>query len=222
MRSVKAFERPSGFYVYAYFMPSAELPFYIGKGCGRRLWDHLKPSSIKRRDRHLYCRLAKMLKEGVRPEVKVVEESLSGSDAAALEVNLIRRYGRIDNGTGVLVNHTDGGEGTSGRVVTETARKKISAATKGKLIPPEIRKRMSEAQLDKTPAERRRFKERYRQTGGKAVCSFNLETGGIVKVYDAMRAVDEDGFRSQHVWRVVQGRRRSHKGLGWRYADRPH
>lgn len=35
------------FYVYGYFEPGSDLPFYVGKGKGRRAFDHLTSGYLK-------------------------------------------------------------------------------------------------------------------------------------------------------------------------------
>lgn len=48
--------------------------------------------------------------------------------------------------------------------------------------------------------------------------SFNLATGTIVKRYDSLNDAAEDGHCLTSMWHVANGRRKSHKGLGWRYS----
>ena len=58
-------------------------------------------------------------------EVRIlIQEFPTEADALAAEQFLISYYGRKDLGTGCLINMTDGGEGTSGRVHSEETRHK--------------------------------------------------------------------------------------------------
>lgn len=57
--------------------------------------------------------------------------NLSEADAFALELSLIAQHGRIDKRTGCLRNLTDGGEGASGTVVSESTKEKLILAHKG-------------------------------------------------------------------------------------------
>lgn len=43
--------------------------------------------------------------------------------------------GRVDSGTGVLLNRTSGGQGPAGRTLTEETKRKISEGNKGKPSP---------------------------------------------------------------------------------------
>lgn len=56
-------------------------------------------------------------------------------EAFSLESKLIKQYGRIDLGTGILRNRTDGGEGVRNHPRTESHNKKISESCKGKSKP---------------------------------------------------------------------------------------
>lgn len=121
------------YYVYAYSVPSKNNEIiYVGKGKDNRAWDHLK-----RRDVHpLTHRLEKMLKNGVVPNIKMMCENVDDEFAQLVEMELIAKYGRKDLGRGPLLNLTDGGEGSSGRIATEEFRKNMSAAKIGKTYGP--------------------------------------------------------------------------------------
>ncbi len=67
--------------------------------------------------------------------VEMIENNVSWEQACELEIFLIDMIGRRDKGKGSLVNHTDGGEGVVGRIVTEETKKKISISTIGKKMP---------------------------------------------------------------------------------------
>ena len=49
-----------------------------------------------------------------KSRIVMIEENMLETDALALEIELIAKYGRKDIGTGILRNMTNGGEGCSG------------------------------------------------------------------------------------------------------------
>jgi hypothetical protein len=65
-------------------------------------------------------------------QVEILAENLSWEDAADLEKLLISEYGRKDLETGILINMTDGGEGTLGRKLSKATKNKISKSNTGK------------------------------------------------------------------------------------------
>ena len=106
----------SEYYTYA-FLREDRTPYYIGKGTGDRLYK--KGSRVfappKDKSRIIY-----------------LKQNLTEEEAFRHEIYMIDVFGRIDLGTGILHNRTDGGDGVSGWVPSEETRRKMSDAQKGK------------------------------------------------------------------------------------------
>jgi len=113
------------FYVYSYLREDGT-PYYIGKGTGGRYYHPNHRCEIPPRDR------IEFLFAGLTPEW-----------ASFLEMEYIDFYGRLDDGTGILENLTDGGDGNVGRVVTDHCKKRASETHKGKEVSEETRRRQS-------------------------------------------------------------------------------
>ena len=96
------------FYVYAYVEPQTHVKFYIGKGCG----DRYKNIKSRKRNKHLYNKLNKLLKVySIEDIVVFLDQNLTEQAALEYEINLISEIGRITEKTGPLLNITAGGEG---------------------------------------------------------------------------------------------------------------
>ena len=127
---------PNRFYTYAYLRED-RTPYYIGKGTEKRIFEKRKRC----------CRPPKD-----KSRIIFLKQNITEEEAFKHEIYMIAVFGRIDLGTGILHNRTDGGEGASGAVVSEETRRKISEATKGKNNPfynkshsEESRRKISEA-----------------------------------------------------------------------------
>jgi hypothetical protein len=66
-------------------------------------------------------------------------KNLTEDEAFELEKELIKKYGRKDNGTGILRNLTDGGEGPSGAIVKDETKIKLSENMKVRMNTPEMK-----------------------------------------------------------------------------------
>ena len=102
------------FYTYAYLREDGT-PYYIGKGTGSRVYDKRRTINKPKADKILF-----------------LKRNLTEEEAFKHETYMISVFGRKDIGTGILRNHTNGGEGASGRVLTQEHKDRISSANKGK------------------------------------------------------------------------------------------
>jgi hypothetical protein len=64
-------------------------------------------------------------------KVSIIFDDLTWEEACIKEKELILKYGRIDLGTGTLVNLTNGGDGNIGGKASEETKVKMSIAKKG-------------------------------------------------------------------------------------------
>ena len=131
----------SDFYVYQLRLANSESPFYIGKGRGRRILEHFRPSALKKRN-HKNNVINKAIRDGDEVLSEILFDGLSEEQAHAKEIELIAFYGRRING-GCLTNATDGGEGVSGYKPSEETRRKISASKRGKKHSDDHRRKIS-------------------------------------------------------------------------------
>jgi group I intron endonuclease len=150
--------------VYRYLRTDIDQPFYIGIGTLKRARDTKwgRSAFFKRiRDKH-------------QIELEILEDELDWNTAAEKEKWWIKFYGRINIGSGILCNLTDGGEGRIGckqsaesiqkmkdtkakrgphpmlgNTHTAEARAKISAGLTGRIVSEETRKKISESEKGK-------------------------------------------------------------------------
>lgn len=89
-------------------------PFYIGKGTKNRIDMHLMPSMLKTKSIKSSVIKSIINELGEAPIHYRLIENLNEHEAFELEQALIKHFGRQDIGTGILANHTSGGEGSAG------------------------------------------------------------------------------------------------------------
>ena len=149
------------FYVYQLRDPRSELPFYVGKGFGRRAWSHIKEIDYS----HKSNTIQKILREGYEVQVEILQDNMTEDSAFELEIQLISKYGRRDLGTGCLTNLTSGGEGSSGRILSEESKNRHKAACKAAMQKPETKSRISANSKGRIVSEETRELNRVNSTG---------------------------------------------------------
>ena len=156
------------YYVYSYLREDYS-PYYIGKGSGRRAYTkgpkEVKPPRDKSR-------------------VRILKANLTEEEAFLLEKLYILMFGRVDLGTGILRNRSDGGDGSSGYIVSPEERKrrsermkgvtrprwiydKIAASNTGKKLSEETKAKMSAVRKGRTCTEEHKRKVSEAKKGFK-------------------------------------------------------
>lgn len=116
-------------------------PFYVGKGQAERWKYHLRCKNRLNPGMNEY--VGNMLNRQNMPMVEFVYRTDSETEAYEVETEWIHKLGRVKVGSGVLLNLTDGGAGTSsgeghpfyGKTHTDDAKSRISDKVKGELNP---------------------------------------------------------------------------------------
>lgn len=111
------------FCTYIFVDPKSNIPRYVGKGLLSRPAEHLKHQT--RSHQRLRRMLKKRVLEGFNPKPTIILAD-NEQDAFEMEELLIAMVGREDLGSGTLFNNTNGGEGESGRIVSDETRRKTS------------------------------------------------------------------------------------------------
>jgi hypothetical protein len=118
------------FYTYTYSYPNGT-PFYVGKGTGKRLINHMWDAKAGRNTDKFHIRvIRKLLSEGKEPIVSKIIDNIDEELAFLVEQEFISKYGRRNNGSGILTNNTNGGEGTFGSKGIKRTPEQIAAMKK--------------------------------------------------------------------------------------------
>jgi len=163
LRIYKRNEKMDDFYVYIYLDPrkpgkykygSCEFeyePFYVGKGKNGR-W-----KNINGRTNYFINRTNKIKKYGLKPIIFKLIENLNEKQSFYFETQLICKIGRKDLDRGPLINFTDGGDGSSGKITSEKTKRILSEKKKGRHPSRETRNKMSKIRKGKYSGESHPF-----------------------------------------------------------------
>lgn len=117
--------------LYRHIRLDTNTPFYVGIGQDE------KRAYSRQRSNH-WKRIVQ--KHGYK--VHIMLDDLTWEQAQEKEREFIKLYGRKDLGLGILINKTDGGEGSLGAIRSVETRAKVSISKTGKLKTEEHRKKI--------------------------------------------------------------------------------
>lgn len=213
-------------YLYRHIRLDTNMPFYIGIGVRNRAY------STHNRNKYWHHIVNK-----VGYEVEIVLDDLIWGKAVEKEKEFIKLYGRKDNGTGVLINLTDGGEGMLGWKCPDEIKKALSAARKGqpctnkgyihnekvrqlmslkgKGVPKSLGRKLSEETKNKI---RVAATEQAINNGSKKAVVFCSIDGTIIKEYSSVKEAARSTNNSPQ---TVMGscKRKNHRGNYWRLKN---
>lgn len=120
------------YYIYRHLRAGTRMPFYIGLGRKKKRFKSIKTEYARAyskdgRNSHWHNIYKK---HGVI--VQILIENLTEEEAIAKEKEFIALYGRVDQGTGILCNWTDGGEGLNRKKLSPEAIESIRKAATGR------------------------------------------------------------------------------------------
>lgn len=122
------FQKENKFYVYALGDPVNKVPFYIGKGCGKRAYEHLKCRENNVEKNKIIKTLYSL---GLEPKIHFIAENLDEKTAYDMEYYIIKiskHYGiNLTNKIGLKMPPS-----RKGCKLREETKLKISMSTKGK------------------------------------------------------------------------------------------
>jgi ribosomal protein L32 len=196
------------FYVYAYLRSQDSFcglkwsPYYIGKGHKGRAFKHHGRRCPAPRDKSY---------------IVFVQEGLTEQEALKLEQYCIALYGRIDIGTGILHNLTDGGEGASGMKHGEQAKQKVSQARRGKRLSMEHRLKLSQSHNGKTLS--RDHKLNIGRKSLRHLYEFIDLSGEVYITENASDFCRQHGLDDGSMSKVIHGKRNCHKGWTGRIVE---
>lgn len=211
------------FYVYAFLRSSASntgprlSPYYIGKGQGQRAYCKHRCGAPRPTDLSF---------------IVFVQKGLTEEEAFDLEKYCIALYGRVDLGTGILHNLTDGGEGRSGFTVSEDVRRRIADAQKGeksyhfgKNLSENTKKKISEAiRGEKHPlwgrTHTQESKNKMAQKQLKYLYELTDSNGDIYATDNLRDFTRQHDLNQGNLVKVIHGKKKSHKGWTGRIVER--
>jgi hypothetical protein len=141
----------NNYVVYIHRKLSDGTPFYVGAGSSKR------PFLVRQRSKEWL-----EIVESVGHSIEIYKDGLSQEECFKLEVELISMFGRIDIGTGCLINKTSGGRRVVGlsRDILDVRNKKMSISAKGKVKSKEWRDKIAKSLTGKKASEETRAKMR--------------------------------------------------------------
>jgi len=160
------------FYVYHLIDPRNNLPFYVGKGKDKRMYDHehlVRNGKIPQNNTYLFRKIKKILSAGLTINYKKIYENLFEQDALDKEVE---EEGRLKKEGIKLCNLVPCGSGGNyfqymSPSKIRRIKKKISNACKGRIVTNETRQKLRKLQLGRIRSKETRKKISIAKTGKK-------------------------------------------------------
>lgn len=192
-------------YVYKHTRLDINEPYYIGIGKS----DTSLKRAYSKENRSIWW---KRINDKVETKVEIIEENLTWEEAIMYEKYYIKLYGRKDLGTGVLVNMTDGGEGTINVIKTEeqivSFKERMKVYNQSRVFSEETRRKISEKAKGRPGF------------GKKPVLQFDKQ-GNLIEEFESIFSTRLKGFNYRVIQVLLAGKSRAsfHKDFRWEFKE---
>jgi hypothetical protein len=185
-------------YIYKHIRKDTNEVFYIGIGENNR-----RITSTNNRNSHW-----KNIVNKFGYDAEIIEDGLTWEEACNKETEWIKHYGRRDLNEGTLVNLTNGGDGTFGKIVSTETRKKQSNSKLGKNNPlfGKTRDDHSNWLLNNHPNK-------------KIVYQYTLDDIFVKKWICAREVFNTLGISYKNISSCCLGKRNTAGGFKWKYIN---
>ena len=179
----------SNYYVYLHIKKTTGEPFYIGKGKSNRA------TSLHGRNKWW-----KNIVSKYDYDIIFLAENLTPEESIQIEIYWINRIGRRDLNKGLLVNLTDGGDGTKGKLSSQNVKmlgknNPFFGKTHSEEVSNKIRESNKRRIYSKESQEKRIQNSMIKTSYGNVHCRgklvLNIETGIFyVSIREASKTID--------------------------------
>lgn len=211
------------FYVYHLIDPRTNLPFYIGKGIGDRMYHHVNSvinKKIPNKNKFLFNKIKKLLTLGYSVIYEKVYDNLTEQLAFQKESEEIRKY-EIKRVGGILCNLSYGGEGMKGYKFTPNQLKKhqkrmkeVHSTNDSKLRNSKRTKEfynLHPEQREKLSSIQKRLWQSGKYNNSKS-WSFISPTGKLINFTNLQEFCKINKLQQSNMIHVSKGKRKQHKG----------
>lgn len=199
-------------YVYRHIRLDKNEPFYIGIGKSQN-----RIYSNRYRNKYWHNIVDKC-----GYEAEILLDNLTWEQACEKEKEFISLYGRFQFG-GILCNMTDGGDGSTGVIVSQETRIKKSIASKKNAISKETREKMAAKLRGRPLPEWQRkvlseaAKNRKRKTDwcNKPICQYDLN-GNFINFFNSITQAKRE-LKINNISRVLSGKSKTAGNFIFKY-----
>ena len=204
-------------------------PFYVGKGSGDRMYKH-KSKTKELRRQHMLNKINKIILEtGKEPIILKYKDNLTNDESYFIEEIIVDIIGRINVGTGPLINKARGGFGSNGYIHSKETLEKMSISMKnyyknhkhclsGISRSQETKDKISKSRMG-IIYDRSTYVKKAKIKNIKPILQYDLN-GNFIKEWELLKDIKEQlGIKIKNINSCINGNRNIVEGFIWKRKE---